>query len=189
MEDILKLNEQRAKIVPESLLGYKLFSDFELLYSQKDNLDLIYQFDELPPHPLSVAIETYMRVVNFDVDPRVNRYIIKRLMAMKSAEEVLWEIERYTKVSFNIDPDTDGLPKTRYAPKKLKVTIFEIETDRPEVILEILQALFAALLYFKEYSLLIENLIIRLNVEITRDSQTSNQVAYNISKLNFLNLT
>lgn len=188
MEDILKLNETRTNIVPESLLGYKLFSDFELLYSSRDNLDVIYQFSELPPHPLSIAIEAYMKVVNFDMEPKVNRYIIKRLMSMKSAEEVLWEIERYTKVSFNVDIDTDGKPKTRYSPNELKVTIEEIETDRPEIILDILQALFAALLYYKRYSLLIENLIIRLNATITRESQTNNQVSYNITELNFLNL-
>lgn len=139
-------------------------------------------------HPLSIAIETYLQVVNVDVDPNVNRYILKRLMAMKSAEEVLSELERYTRIIFNMDIDTDGKPKTRYAPCELKVTVYEIETDRPEVILDILQALFAALLYYKEYSLLIENLIIRLNVTITRDSQTSNQTAYNITELNFLNL-
>lgn len=75
-----------------------------------------------------------------------------------------------------------------YSPNELKVTIEEIETDRPEIILDILQALFAALLYYKRYSLLIENLIIRLNANITRESQTNNQVAYNITELNFLNL-
>lgn len=188
MEDILKLNEVRAKIVPEALMGYKLFSDFSKLYEGRDNLDLIYQFDELAPSSLSIAIEAYLNVVNFDRDYTTNRYILKRLMSMKSSEEVLWELERYTKVSFNISNDTDGKPKTRYAPKELKVTIYEIETDRSEVILEILSALFAALLYYKTYSLLIENLIIRLNVNLLKDSQTTNQVAYNITKLNFLNL-
>lgn len=188
MEDILKLNKKRPNIVPEALLGYKLFSDFELLYSKRDNLDLIYQFSELPPHPLSIAIEAYIKVVNSNSDFRINRYIIKRLMSIKSAEEVLWELERYTKVSFNIYIDTDGKPKTRYSPNELKVTIREIETERPEVILDILQALFSALLYYKRYSLLIENLLIRLNVTLIRDSQTNNQVAYNITELNFLNL-
>lgn len=188
MEDILKLNEVRPSIVPKSLLGYKVFSDFDILYSNRDNSDIIYQFSELPPHPLSIAIEAYMKVVNFDMDEKVNRYIVKRLISMKSAEEVLWELERYTKIGFNTDIAIDGRPKTRYSPNELKVTIHEIETARPEVILDILKALFSALLYYKRFSILIENLLIRLNANIVKDSQTNNLIAYNITKLNFLNM-
>lgn len=185
MDNKLRINSSRASIVPSSLLGYQLFKNFDTLYRSLPNNDLIVNLNNVTPKVLHDVIQLYLLIVNYNRTETERRYLTKRFLAMKSAEKVLWELEKYTNIIYDIntDPDASPLLMTRYKPSLLKVTIESIETDQPESILEILNALYAALLYFKDFQLHIKELVIRMNVDLQLESNSSLLTAYNITNL------
>lgn len=185
MENRLRINESRPSLVPKALLGYQLFKYFDVLYSNLPNDDLIVNLKSMEPKVLHDVIQLYLSIVNYNRSEAERRYITKRLLSMKSAEKVLWELEKYSNITYDIseDPDSPPLLKIRYKPSLLKVTIESIETDQPESIIDILTALYAAILYFKDFNLHLTNLIIRLNVDLQLESNSSLLTAYNITNL------
>lgn len=181
----IRIVSEKPSLVPKVLLGYELFRNLDALYRAIDNEDIIYNLSEIDPKPLHDIIELYVSIVNSDSSREEIRYIVKRLLAMKSAEKVLWELEKYTNIKYdiNVDPESPPLLNTRYSPSRLQVTIESIETDQPESILETLHALYAALLYYKDFELTIRELVIRINVTIKEDTQIYLLSGYNITNL------
>lgn len=181
----LRINSYKPSLVPKVLLGYELFKNLDTLYKALDNEDAIVTFTEVDQKPLHYILQLYVSIVNYDSSKEEQRYIVKRLLAMKSAEKVLWELERYTNIIYDVDEDPEAAPllNTRYLPSRLQVVIQSIETHQPESILEVLEAMYAALLYYKDFDLTIRELIIRLNVDLEIDRQTYLMSAYNITNL------
>jgi len=175
MSDI-RISTERGSITPTDLLDSNLFSWFETLRSSLSDEDLVKNLGDIPAKKLEVAVTEFIDLVMFTSSLEHKEYFKTRLLRLKSVEKVLWEIEKYAPLILDKTEDIDlGGPlgtnplKTRYSPRLLKVVIDSLTiTNLAENFVEIIDTMFANLLYFLEYELDINELIYNITVDIQK---------------------
>jgi hypothetical protein len=187
MDKRLRLNNDPDALVPKNLLKFELYKNLDTLYRSLPNDDQIISWNNAPTKVLDAIIRDYLSVVNYNKSEVEKRYITKRLLALKSAEEVLWELERYSNIEFDVSiKDNTVEPPilaTRYSPNELVVTIETIETDKSSELVDMLTRLFCSILYFRRFELHIKNLIIRLALILKLESNSYLTTVYNVTNL------
>lgn len=187
----LNIKYGRESIVPKDILDTNLFHYLDTLLKGLGNDHVISNIGEMKAKNLEIAVTEFLDLVMFTESLEHKHYLKTRLLRMKSVEKVLWQIEKYAPIIFDKSEDLEyGLPegfnplKTRYSPRLLKVVIQSLTINNlAQNFVEIIDTMFANLLYFLEYELDIRELIYKLTVDIKKTV-----VGYRSANLKLINL-
>lgn len=158
-------------IIPDGLKDSNLFSTLQKL---TEFLDTDSQFTDRLQSPYNgshaQALVEFLDVLKY-VGTRADRdYVISRLSALKSTKRVLDELDQYLPIKFDRTLGVDGLPNTRYSPKLLKVTFKYLEVEALTYdFISIIDRVFESLLYFLDYEMNIDNLVIKLQADLEKE--------------------
>jgi hypothetical protein len=148
---------------------------FKILYSLQNKYEQAYgtninSLDTIPKKQVGQAISEFLDLVLFVSSADKKKYLLKRLLTLKSAEKLLNELENYLPLEFNRDLDTSTeLSNTYYTPRLLKVTIKSLTVNNlSSDFISLIDSMFKHLLYFIQLDLTIEEVIYRLQIDIER---------------------
>lgn len=170
----IKVNYNRESTIPKNLLDTNLYGYLDTLLNSISNKHVVSNLGDIKAKNLEVAVSEFLDLVMFTSQLDHKHYLKSRLLRLKSVEKVLWQIEKYAPIVFDVSEDLEfGLPEgenppnTRYSPRLLKVVIQSLTINNlAQNFVEIIDTVFNNLLYFLEYELDIKELIYSLSVDL-----------------------
>lgn len=163
----------RDNSIPVNLEDSNLIMYLRKLQSQFSTTEsLVYDKNDVPVDQLNVAVTEFLDLVMFTSSSEHKHYILRRLERLKSVEILLDQLDSYLPIDFDYSTDPeDGLPKTDYSPRLLKVAFERIQVNNlASDFINIIDNMFNQLLYFIEYKLSINELIYNIVATLERDS-------------------
>lgn len=142
---------------------HSLQEKYEELYGNH-----IYEKKDIPVQQIGQALSEFIDLVLFTSDNDKKHYILKRILSLKSASVLLYELEKYLPIKFNRDVDLEtNTLKTFYSPRLLRVTIESLTINNlSSDFITVIDSMFNSLLYFLKYDMTIEELIYKFKLEI-----------------------
>lgn len=172
-------------IIHEDLTSHNLVDALIKLKAGLTSDILLEDKYDIPKLQLNVALDEFIDLVQFSNSLESKEYVVARLLRLKSSKKLLQEISSYLPIDFDfsIDP-ADGIPKTDYTPKLLKISMKSLTISNISVdFLEVIDNMFNSLLYFLEYRLSVQELIYKISVDLNKSIVGSETIPMRYIKL------